>query len=176
MKRRDTIVLVVAVVCGILAFSLVMKVLKKSSQSATSEGIATEGNAKGPLPIPSGMSALTLYSKDVENMPNALGIGSYVDVLGMMPNYEDKMELQTIVRSAQVVNLDKKEGVSGIDSITIVSTPAGAEVATKAMAQGKIHLIHRPDGAGKGSFQFNGIGVTEVIRGVEKDKSVHVDK
>ena len=176
MQKRDLNILMIAIVCGVLAFVFVMSFLKKSAAiSNSSLATVSKRGPSGPLPIPNGMSALTLSSKEIENTPDLVSIGSFLDILGVVPNYEGKMELQTIVRSAQVINLDKK-AESGINSFTIAISPIGAEVVSKAMAQGKIHLILRPEEGEKGVLQFGGVGFTEVIRGVDKDKSMRVEK
>ena len=172
MIKRDTVVLVVAVVCGLLAFVMVMNLTKKSGHFA---GVPTALKSGGPasLPIPAGMSALTLSDKNVENFPDLLEVGGFVDILGTVPDYQGKMELQAIIRSAQVITLDRTKEDQLIRSINVALTPAGAEVVSKAMANGKIRLILRPEQAEKSVVSL-GAGVTEVIRGVEKDKNARV--
>ena len=176
MQKRDKVVLIIAIICGLLAFILVFRFLKRSAAMHGSAPVtSTSKNSMGTLPIPSGMRALTLTANEIDNLPAMLETGSYVDILGVLPNYEGKMELQTIVRSTQVINLKKREN-SGIESLTVTLSSVGAEVVTKAMAQGKLHLVLRPDSGEKGVLQMSGMGFTEVIRGVEKEKKIQVER
>lgn len=121
------------------------------------------------LPIPPGMRAMTIAAGEFDGMPERLGVGAYLDILGMAPNYEGVKELQTIIRAAQILSLEKTAD-SQMRSITIAVSPLGAIVITKAMENGKLHLVVRPDGGKLGVAQGS-VGFTEIIRGVEKEKS-----
>lgn len=172
MPKRDFSVLFIAAVCGVLAFVLSINFLQNQSRKAPSaRAVKAHG---GDIPIPAGMRALTLSAKEIENLPSSAMTGSFVDILGMAPNYSGKMELQTIVRGAEVISMDKEEAASR--KLTLAVTPVGAEVVTKALAQGKISLVLRPDGADRGVLQVNSVGFVEVIRGVQKEKNVHLEK
>ena len=172
MQKRDTFVLITAILCGLLAFILILRLTKKPAHDYARVA-SSKGQSSSPLPIPAGMRALTLSEKNIENFPDLLEAGNYVDVLGLAPNYEGQLDLQTIVRGAQVLIFDKKEGLE-TKSMTLALTPTGAEVVSKATAHGKIRLILRPDGGEKNVIPLTGAGLTEVIRGVDKDKNIHL--
>ena len=165
MQKRDTIILIVAIVCGLLAFSMVVNVMRSGKRPAA------EKKALTSLPIPEGMIALTLSPGEIENIPDLLKVGSHVDVLGIAPNYKGENELQTIVRSAQVLSIDK-DAKAQIRALSIALTSGGAEVVSKASDEEKLRLVLRPDSGEKGVFQFKGVGFTEIIRGVKKEKSM----
>ena len=230
MLKRDTIIMIAAVVCGILAFVLVANLLNKSAapkqtfvvaarniamgqiiseedltmsapmQSKVSNDLFTQAqDALGnqvvepissgslvhrskmnrayiqtsadpeSLPIPPGMRAMTIAAHEIDGIPKRLGVGTYLDILGMALNYEGVKELQTIIRAAPILSLEKTVD-SEIRSITIAVSPLGAIVITKAMENGKVHLVVRSDGGELGVAQGS-VGFTEIIRGVEKEKS-----
>jgi hypothetical protein len=170
MQKRDTIVLFIAVLCGALAFVLVFNVLKNSQPK---QDVIALPKGKDSLPIPQGMSALSLTPNELENIPDFIKVGLYVDLLGIAPNYSGKLELQTIVRSAQVLSVKKGEKGS-TQSITVALSPVAVEVVSKAIAEGKIRIIPRPDAGERAVLRMGDPGVTEVIRGVTKQKSVRV--
>ena len=180
MQKRDNIILTIAIVCGLLAFLLVANVLKNSN--ARHRPVALPKKHIKAIAIPGGMRGLTLSVKDIENIPNPLNTGSYVDVLGMAPNYVGNMELQTIAQSVQIVGIDqpagdKKEDLpQEIRSITLALSPITAEIVSKAMITGKIHLMVRSDGADAEGFQLGAVGISEIIRGVSKEKTMRVDR
>ena len=129
---------------------------------------------EGPvsLPIPEGMRAFGFGSTEVESMPGDIQVGSYLDILGLMPNYEGKMESQTVVRGAQVISIVKDK--SYMSSLTVALTPRATEVVTRAIDHGKVRLILRPDKGEKTIYQA--IGFTEIIRGVNKEKNLQSDR
>lgn len=172
MQKRDTSILIIAIACGFLSFILVLNILRNSAATQKMPALHL-GNQPISLAIPSSMRALTLSPKEVENIPAPLPVGGYVDILGIAPNFAEKMELQTIVRSAQIINIEK-EDKGEVKSLTLAVSPVGAEVVTKARGEGKIHLVLRPEGGEKDVLQLGGMGVVEVIRGVQKQKSMHV--
>lgn len=170
MKQRDTVILVIAIVCGFLAFVLILNVLKRP---APRQSVTVKTVGQRSIPIPTGMSALTLSPKEIENVPDHLATGNYIDILGIAPDYKGEKDLQTIVRSSEILSIEKTKE-KGIQSITVALTSVGAEVVAKAMAEGKVRMVLRPDGGEKSVFQMGEMGVAEVIRGVKKEKSVHV--
>ena len=183
MLKRDTIIMVTAVVCGILAFVLVANFLNKSAaakqafvvagrnipagqiiseedltmsapmQSKVSNDLFTQvqdalGNqAVGPisigslvyrskvnraytqtgagpesLPIPPGMRAMTIAAREIDGMPERLGVGTYLDILGMALNYEGVKELlqfdarlRGAINGGSVVERDDGEIGGGIN-------------------------------------------------------------
>ena len=180
MQKRDTVILGIAVGCGLLAFFLVVNTLKSLNPRPHQSTIPRRHS--NSISIPKGMRGVTLSVNDIENIPNLLNTGGYIDVLGMAPNYIGKMELQTIARNTLVVSIDKPAGdkekaaPQEIKSITLALSPIAAEVVSKAMTAGKIHLIVRSEGAESESLQLDMVGITEVIRGVSKEKSMRVEK
>jgi len=177
MQKRDIFVLLIAVTCGVFAFILVINLLKRpmASQSPVTSTAAKVQPAS--ISIPNGMSLLVLSSNEIDNLPDLIVAGSYVDIIGIAPNYAEKMELQTIVRGAQVTKLEDKKEEPGVKSIMVALSPAGAEVVSKALTQGKLRLTLRPDNGEKGVLQNSSPGFIEVIRGVEKEKVMqHAEK
>ena len=166
MQKRDRIIFIIAIVCGLLAFMLVLRINKKTVSGSLATTSPTAQNAG--LSIPAGMRALTLSEKNIENTPDSLTPGSYVDILGFVPDDQEKPELQTIIRSAQVIAMKNDE--SGAKLLTMTLTPQGAEVVSKAMGNGKIRLILRPDRGENSVLSGNGSNLIEVIRGVDKEK------
>ena len=175
MQRRDTKILLIAVICGLAAFLLVLNSLNKPTKSVKPVHQVTKVKSQS-LEIPADMRALTLSGKDVENFPSPLEVGNFVDIIGIAPNYANQMELQTIVRSSQVVKIDRgKEGEqSAIHAITLTLSPVGAEVVTKAKSEGKVQLVLRPDGGDRDVLQLGSVGFVEVIKGVQKQKNMNV--
>ena len=177
MQKRDIGVLILAISCGALAFILAANFMKKPPvETKPSIPAASPKEQPTSIPIPNGMSALGLSSSEIENIPDTLNAGNYVDILGIAPNYADKMELQTLIRGAQVIKVDARKEEPGVQSITVALTPVGAEVVSKALTQGKIRLTLRPDNEEKGVLQTGAPGFIEVIRGVEKEKVTHAEK
>ena len=174
MQKRDTFILTIAVISGIMAFLLVVNLLRKPA--APRRTITQKVGVKS-IAVPEGFRAITLSAKEIENIPPVLRTGSYLDLLGSAPNYEGKMELQTIIRGAQVINVEKnKKEEDAVQSITLALTPVGTEVLMKAKSEGKIHLVLRPEHDAGEPFQLGNVGITEVIRGVNRDKSVRMEK
>ncbi|GEM_PF-3551156 len=122
------------------------------------------------LPIPAGMRGMTLSSSDIDNVPDMVGVGDYLDVLGVASNVEGRTELQTIVRGSQVLNLKKAEDGSA-RAITIALTPEDSESVSKAMGQGRIRLVVRPD---KGDTRATAasLGFVEIIRGTNRERKI----
>ena len=171
MKNRDTVILVIAIVCGFLAFAMILNMLKRpaSRQPATVKTVVGQRS----MSIPTGMNALTLSPKEIDNVPDLLTTGNYIDILGIAPDYKGGKDLQTIVRSAEVLSVEKTKD-KGVQSITVALSSVGAEVVAKAMEEGKIRMLLRPDGGEKSVFKVGEMSFAEVIRGVKKEKSVHV--
>ena len=179
MQKRDTVILSIAIGCGFLAFMLVTNVLRGSAVHRQAANAPIKKHSKA-ISIPSGMRGLTIQASDIESIPNPINIGSYADVLGLAPNYVGKMEVQTIARSIQIVNVDQPNGSknpeSEVKSITVSLSPIAAEVVSKAMVAGKIHLIISTDIADTGNMQLGAVGITEIIRGISKEKSMRVER
>ena len=174
MHKRDLTILVIAVVSGLLAFLLVLNLFKRPASQRQS---VVRKIGSGSLAVPQGLRAFTLSTKELESIPPALKAGDYMDVLGMAPNYEGAPELQTIIRSAQVINVEKpKDKSDQIESITLALTPVGTEVVMKAKTQGKIQLVLRPEHDQGDPYQLGNVGLTEVIRGVNKEKNVRMER
>ncbi len=125
------------------------------------------------LPIPAGMSAITLAARQVDSMPESIGTGSYMDILGTVTNLEGARNILTIVRGAQVLSVERAED-GEIKSISAAVTSHGAVAVSKALANGKLNLVLRSYGADKGSYNGPEIESIEIIRGIEKSKSVRV--
>lgn len=123
------------------------------------------------LPIPEGMSALTLASGQIDVLPEDMEAGKYADILGVVSEAGDSRDIQPIVRGVQVLSINRAES-SEVKAITIAVTPYGAIVVSKAMTRGKLGLVLRPDGAESGAYHPGVVGSIEIIRGVQKEKSV----
>lgn len=121
-----------------------------------------------PLPIPPGMRAVAIQTALLGSYPFDLAQGKYVDVIGYGSVFEgsNEKDMQTLIRGAQVIAVEKKE--KQLASVTIAVTPDGALVAAKAMAQGKLSLVGRSEaGSADRSLAFEPV---EIIRGVSKEK------
>lgn len=134
-----------------------------------------------PIPIPEGLRALTLSTQEIENLPEYFKVGSYVDILGNITTNDGRTELQTIIRGAQVISVNrmtelvtKEKKIAykdlPIKNFTLALDPEGIEVITKAIQKGKVRLIIRPDGTQQESLRIEGVKYTEIIRGIEKEK------
>ena len=236
MIKRDFVVLVIAVMCGVAAFMFILNFLKEAAQpkrefvvaaqaipkdqtigkrdvrfskpmkNITPEDLflqiddvigsraledipqgklihrskverqvaAPPAPSKGTLPIPKGMKALTISASGAERLPDLLDIGSYVDALGRLANYEGKMEMKTILRGAQVLSLERSKDL-GIKSITIALSPNEAEAMLDAMSQGKILIVASSEQGEKPAYQVSW-GTIEIIRGVSKQPKVAFGK
>lgn len=173
MHKRDQTILIIAIVSGLVAFLLVLNLFKRPAQQRTTVIKKIGG---GSIAVPAGMRAFTLSTKELESIPPALKAGDYMDVIGTAPNYEGSPELQTIIRSAQVINVEKPKDKDQIESITLALTPVGTEVIVKAKTQGKIQLVLRPEHDQGDPFQLGNVGLTEVIRGVNKEKNARMER
>ena len=182
MQKRDTVVLSIAVGCGFLAFLLVANTLSHSNSRRHQGATTSTKKYSKAIPIPSGMRGVTVQTTDIESIPNPFNIGNYTDILGMAPNYLGKLELQTIARSVQVVNIDrpasekKGDALQEVKSVTFALSPVIAEIVSKAVTAGKIHLIISSEGADTDGSQMSSVGIMEVIRGVSKEKTMRVER
>ncbi len=133
------------------------------------------------FPIGEGLRALTLRAEEVDNLPDYFKSGSYVDILGNITNNDNQVELQTIIRGAQVISVSRMMELLAKDknlrledlpirSFTLALDPMGIEVVTKAMQKGKIRVIVRPDNQQNEVLKVEGVQYTEIIRGIEKEK------
>jgi len=166
--KRETIILIIAVACGLVAFVLAFNTLKNYSLAKSSPG---KTSVVDRLEIPTDMRALALSNKEVENFPQQLRVGSYLDIMGVAPNYENQMEFQTIARATKIIDLERSPD-KAIKAVTVALNPDATEVVAKAKSQAKIQLILRPDAGVNESLQLGGMGFVEVIRGVQKQKSI----
>lgn len=233
MLKRDTIVLVVAAVSGLISFMLVANYLKSSSgiklqfvmavnsipQGMTiakedlvlsspikkespemlyisiedvAGNIAKEDIPKESvihrsqvmpqpvavvsvrkkmesLPIPAGMSAMTLAIRQIDSVPEGIRVGSFVDILGTVVNFEGVRNVAPIVRGAQVLSMELGEN-DEISSISVAVTSNGALAVSKAIPNNKLNLVLRSGGGEKGSYNAEAESI-EIIRGIEKSKS-----
>ena len=124
----------------------------------------------GSLAVPAGMRSFTLSSEEVDNIPDILKPGSYLDIMGNVTNYEGTMELQTVIRGSQVLTVDKDEE-GKINAFTVSLTRAGTEIISKAISQGRLRLILRSDNTG-GFSQIGEFDYVEIIRGITKEKNM----
>ena len=128
------------------------------------------------LPVPPGSRALTLASREIENIPEPLELGAYVDVLGMGQNNEGVSEMQTVVTGAKVISVlrektAKKEEIGPITTVTLAMSPQAVVFVTKSVALSRIRLIVRPEGPGSEQL-IQGAASMEIIRGVDKEKKL----
>ena len=181
MFKRDTYILIMAVVCGLVAFVLVANYMKKASLKSPTPNIIRTTPESAPqlvaMAIPQGMRALTLAKEKVDNLPETLKVGDYIDIIGSAPTYEGshEKELQTIVRAAQVIAVDKSDE-SSIRSFVAAVSPVGAVLVSRAMADQKISVAIRTGSENNGVLQSAPIGFTEVIKGVNKETSMKLNR
>lgn len=169
MPRRDLIVLIGAIACGVFAFAMTHDFLKKSSRSSEPAAAAAPQMASEPA-LPAGMNSLTLSRGEIENLPSMIKADTFVDVMGLSPDVEGKMTFQSIVRNARVMSVAKSGDEAG--SVTLALSPSAGEAVSQAAVEGKLRLILRPE-AGRESILLGGIGFTEIIRGVEREQKMH---
>lgn len=162
----------------VLRDTAIQDIKKGSLVSRSSVSVEREASPKveevKSLPIPPGMRAMTLSSRDIERFPDGMKVGSYVDLLGLSLNSEGARDLQNLVKGAQVVSLGK-DSDGEIGSFTLALSATGAIIVSKALTQGKLSIFIRPDGSEQGEYQ-SGLGYVEIIRGIDKEKSIKGSK
>ncbi len=121
------------------------------------------------LPVPPGKRAFAMAAVEIENLPEDLKVGNFVDILGSVATFEGSREMRTVIRGAQVISIDRKDN-SEIKSVTTALTPTGAEMVAKTMTQGKLRFIVAPDDSQAGVMALEQ-GAIEIIRGVDKEQS-----
>lgn len=155
---------------------LIYRVQVKKEVIAPTTPIA-ESPKKISLPLPLDMRGFSLNQKEVEGYSDTITVGSFVDVLGVVPNFEGKLEMQTIVSAAQIIainDVDDKGKRRDNPSFILAVPNDVSEFMTRAIGQGKIRLVLRGDDAQRAIYQ--GVGYTEIIRGIKKEKSFPTDK
>ena len=232
LRRRDIVILIVAILCGAVAFVIVSNILRKSAQlkqryvmtaQALSTGQIISGQdialsnpvenadsadlflqpqdvvgnevleeiSRGQLvrrslvrkpvpavakaeprqitlPVPPGKRALTVAANEIEDVPQALSVGNFVDILGNAKMPDGRVVMKTVVRGAQVISVDHSTG-PGIKSATVALSPTGTEMVAVTLTQGKLRFVVVPDGSNAGVVQDQ--STIEIIRGVEKEVS-----
>jgi Flp pilus assembly protein CpaB len=121
--------------------------------------------------IPEGLRALVVPASGFEGLSDLVASGAYVDIMGEVPDAEDRPVMETIIRGARVLSVTRsKDGE--IKSVTLALSPLGAELVTRATSKAKIRLLVRPDAVQREMIQSSGFGLTEIIRGVDKEKRI----
>jgi Flp pilus assembly protein CpaB len=237
--KRDTLVLVVAVLCGLAAFSLILNFLKQASQPKAqyvitraeiaagsilkpedltlSEPLANipvsqhytqmyevigmealqdlpqnhlvgRADLKKPeikvvaapsvvpevkdivLPVPEGLRALTLDMQEMENIPNNLKGGDYIDILGTIIFGNNQKEVKTILRGVLVLSAQKSQDQKQIMSFSVALHPTQVETILNASKFGKMRLVitQKPTD----NTIWSGMGSIEVIRGIQRERKV----
>jgi pilus assembly protein CpaB len=113
--------------------------------------IATRGSGGGLSPlIPPGLRAISVRVNDVVGVAGFVLPGMRVDVLvtGRPPGHEGTMTatvLQniTVLSAGQTIQVDAKSQAINTPVVTLLVTPAQAEVLTLANSEGRIQLILR---------------------------------
>ncbi len=117
------------------------------------------------IPIPTGMRAMTLSTKEIDQIPQYIRTGNYVDVLGYPNNLAETQT--TIVHSAQVLSLLKDEtNDTVVKSITVAFSPSEAEAASSAIRRGQLRVVLRSEKGDKPHFRTMRDNM-EIIRGAE---------
>ncbi len=239
MPRRDLIVIIIAGVCGIVVFVVIMGLLKKPpqktvvpmvrcltatqpilkdqeiteytaalvkqvestnignyfvSQSDITGYVAAEDIARDALimrssvrkkpapiqaapvpkkpasvPMPVGLRAVGVIPAQVENFPQELSAGDYVDVLGPTKAPDGTTEIKTITKLVLVSGAyPVSDDDTTIRKITLAVKPRAFDEVDAALRQGKIRLMPRPDGASIAATT----GQIEIIRGIAREKNL----
>lgn len=122
------------------------------------------------LPIPPGMRAFDISSRNVFRVPELLALGTYIDIVGFIGDGINTGHMRTVLHSAQVLSINfTKEGL--VESFSIAVTSEEAEAIASAIARDKVQIILRSEAGDKPRFSHSG-GVMEVIRGVKQGQSV----
>lgn len=244
--KRDTMVLVVALACGVAAFGLIFNFLKQANAPQTQFVIAKENLPKGKilaaedltvsppmkniprekyftqineligmrlekdtfkndmierslvqriqiaaakllpqaapeksLPVPPGQRALTLGLQDIENVPNTMTPGDYVDILGNVVLSNSQREIRTILYAVAVIGIQRTPAVivspdgqqrekSPVESVTLALLPAQVETVLNASKLGKMRLVVNSREGNQSAW--SNVGSIEIIRGVLKER------
>lgn len=249
--KRDTLVLIIAVACGLAAFGLIFNFLKQASIPPAQIVVAKAGVPKGKvltaedltisapiknvarekyftqindligmraendipaggmidrgivkkfqaaiaqivpqakveqdLPVPPSMRALTLGAQDLDNIPNALSPGDYVDILGNVVLNNNEREVRTILYAVSVIGIQRLPGqpvpanvpqgtlVSGargpVERVTIALLPAQVETVLNASRLGKMRVVINSREGNQSAWA--NVGSIEIIRGVTKER------
>lgn len=132
-----------------------------------------EARITGPkLPIPQGMSAMTLSVEQVDQMPEYIQQGQYVDVLGFPTK---SAEIQTIiVHSALTLSVQEDEEEGRVDSFSVALTPQEAELVATATTRGKVRVMVRSEKGEKPDLEIV-TGSIQVIRGATEPQIIELD-
>ena len=125
------------------------------------------------LPIPPGMSSMTLSASQIDGIPENIETGSYVDILGTITNPEGATNIQPVARGAQILSVQRAND-SEVKSITIAVTSNGAIAVSKAMAHNPLGIVLRSGALGKGDNRSLELESIEIIRGIEKVRTAKV--
>lgn len=156
---------------------------EKVLRSRVSKEDSSPSDRQETLPIPEGMQALTVPAISIQNLPEFISPGKYVDVMGYQKVRDsEKKEIVNIVTSAQVISLEKTDGgpenararagkQNAVESVTLALTPDETKAFLRALDDGPVRLLLRSSKGIKPGYQA-AYGTVEIIRGVEHVESV----
>jgi Flp pilus assembly protein CpaB len=125
------------------------------------------------IEIPEGMEGLNIKSSDINDVPNDLNPGDYVDILANISNYAGQKELITLIHSAQIVGIEFEdaETLTTIKSIRLALLPRETKAVLAGLAQGKLQLVLL---AGLGEKPWTGppVGEMEIIRANNQQRAL----
>lgn len=120
------------------------------------------------LPVPPSMRALTLSAQELENIPQGLTGGNYVDILGSIALDDRQKEVRTVLSGIQILAVERNE--NKIETVTIALLPNQVETLLNVSRMAKMRLVigQEPPVNGKRA----GVGTIEIIRGIVKEQKV----
>ena len=233
--KRDTIALIIALVCGAAAFGLIYNHLKQANQPQNQFVVAAQELPKGKvltpedltvseplknvpqgkyftqiqdligtelqkdipqgkligrslikkiqaklnlpvrvdedetLPVPPSMRALTLGTQELENIPQNLKPGEYVDTLGSVAIANNQREIRTVLHAVLVLSVQRSEKKQ-IEAVTIALATQQVETLLNSLKFGKVRLVMAPK-TDDGSAWSNS-GSIEIIRGTQRERKI----
>ncbi len=129
-----------------------------------------EDPSKQSYAIPEGMGALTVFAKDIIDIPEGLKPGSYVNIMGLVPDYTGQLQHVTLIYSSQIVSMNRTNTGSLI-SLQIALTPKETETLTGALGRGQLRFVLLAKKGNKQTF-LPSFGQIEIIRATSQQKAV----
>jgi Flp pilus assembly protein CpaB len=121
------------------------------------------------LPVPPSMRALTFNLSEMENIPQLLKGGDYVDILGTILVSRREREVRTVLRGVLVLSVSRNERKQA-ETVTIALYPPQVESLLNASKMGKMRLVITQKPADNADWA--NMGSIEVIRGIQRERKV----
>lgn len=113
------------------------------------------------------MRALSLNPNELENIPQRLNGGDYIDLLGMVDIGNQQREIRTILRGVLVLSVQKNENKTP-ESLTIALHPTQVEILLNTTGKKRLVVTEKPADNSRG----DNMGSIEVIRGIQRERKV----